>query len=297
MKVSDQHWLERLFPPRFSEEDFFTQVHQPEPLICEKMSLERAKRREELYNVAKAKLQEGHGLQRERSPSILMINEDKSNLEEKKMQKLKEERESIAESGETGGMSLERKRICSFKARVVQGAFRKCLFQLSFLKAELGELKAKCKKLVTESEQVKDELSYSRKAVLCKDAQLEQVQGQNVKKDATIEALRRDLHEKSENTRVLKAELQKAQEEILHLDLDKKDLQLELKKLKEQQDFERKLAVEKVKLCYDMEVRKIEKELEDAKRELSTAKSLDAKNAKALEVLKKHFFQAKTHRI
>ncbi|XP_062998154.1 coiled-coil domain-containing protein 160 [Elgaria multicarinata webbii] len=305
MESSDHHWLERLFPPHFSEEDFFRGAHQPEPLICEKLALERARRTAELYNMATAKLQADQWLQRKGSPSKLIINEHEPSLAGTKIKSKEEtERDSACcrstnlDAASEEGM-VKTKGHCIWNAKEF-AALRQQMkkehsgnlalkLQLSFLKAELVELKAKCKKLVTEFEQAQEELSHSRKERLCQAAQSEQIQRQCFEKDSKIEAFQRDLCEKSGSIRSLKKELQQAREEILRFDLQKKDLQQELEKLKEQRDFENKLATGKVKLHYDMKVRKIQKELEEAKRELSIEKALNTKNTKALEMLKKHF--------
>ncbi|XP_061455050.1 coiled-coil domain-containing protein 160-like [Rhineura floridana] len=140
--------------------------------------------------------------------------------------------------------------------------------QLALLKSELVELKAKCQKLVAGLEKAKQELSDWRAEAQCKAAQLEQVQRRGFERDAKVEALQRGLCEKSESLRSLKEELQEARGEVQRLELQKKELQQELKDLNQRREFENKLATEKVKLYYDVEIRKIQKEVEGVKREL-----------------------------
>ncbi|XP_054852880.1 coiled-coil domain-containing protein 160 [Eublepharis macularius] len=305
MESSNQHWVETLFSPHFSQEDFLNQTHQPKPLICEKLKLETASKMKELYSMAMTKFQEERKFHTKDSPSKLVKKHEPS-LVGTKINNLKEETEgdtacwgspnldvgsegSIAET--EGHCIWNAKEFATLREKMhkehLESIFLK--LQLSFLKTELLELKAKCKKLVAEFNQTKQQLSSSRKETLCKTAQLEQIQNQSCKKDFEIEALQQELYEKSACLRSLNADLQQARGEILHLNLQEKELQQEIKKLKEHQHFENKLSTEKVKLCCDAEIRKIRRELEDAKRELDAEKATHAQNVKALEMLKKHF--------
>ncbi|XP_060105539.1 coiled-coil domain-containing protein 160 [Heteronotia binoei] len=305
METSNQHWVETLFSPHFSQDDFLNQTHQPQPLICEKLNLERGGKMKELYNMEMTKFQEESRFHSKDFPSKLVKKHEPS-VAGTKINNSKEETGgdsacwgsanldagSEESTEETGGHCIwNAKEFAALRKEMhkehSESIFLK--FQLSFLKTELVRLKAKCKKLVAEFDQTKQELSISRKEALCKTAQLEQIQKQSFKKDAKFEALQQELHQKSESLRSLNADFQEARGEILHLNLQKKDLQEALKKLKEQHHFENKLSVEKVKQHYDAEIRKIQRELQDAKRELDEEKATNAQNAKALEMLKKHF--------
>lgn len=305
MESSNQHWVEMLFSPHFSEDDFLNQAHQPQPLICEKLNLEKASKMKELNNMAITKLQEESRFHGKDSPSKLVKKQEPS-LVETKINNSKEEtggdsacrgsanldagsEESIEETGghciwNAKEFAALRKEMCKEHS---ESRFLK--LQLSFLKTELVQLKTKCKNLVAEFDQTKQELSICRRETLCKTAQLEQIQKQSSQKDAKIEALQQELHQKSASLRSLNTDLQKAHGEILHLNLHRKDLQEELKKIKEQHHFENKLSAEKMKIHYDAEIKKIQRELQDAKRDLDAEKAINAQNAKALEMLKKHF--------
>ncbi|XP_053130038.1 coiled-coil domain-containing protein 160 isoform X2 [Hemicordylus capensis] len=305
MESPDQHWLEKLFPPRFSEEDFFSQVHQPEPLICEKLASERARRIKGLYNMAVTKFQEEKRPQRKESPSSLIIKRREAGLEGTKINISKEKTEadsawrttnldvgSEESIAETEGHCIWKAKECTALRREMHREHLGSLslkLQLPFLKAELAELKAQRQKLVAGFEEAKQELSQSRKEALCKAAQLEEIQKQSRNKDAKIEALERELLEKSGRVRSFSKELQQAREEILRLELHKKDLQWELEKLKEERGFENKLSIAKAKLQHDEEIKKIQRELEEANRALASERALNTKHAAALEMLKKHF--------
>ncbi|XP_077778807.1 coiled-coil domain-containing protein 160 [Podarcis muralis] len=266
MESSNQLWLERLFPPHFSKVDFFSGSHQPESLICEKFALERARRTEQIYNkTAKASFHEDQQFQRKGSPSKLLVSEQELNLWGRKREN---SRKGCYCGSEGKNISLK--------------------LQVSLLKAELVELKAKYKTLVAESEQAMQELSDYRTEAWCKTGWLEQIQRQRFERDSKIEVFKQGLLEKSDSIRSLKEELKQRRGEVTHLKLQKKDLQEELKEFRERQDFQNKLLTENMKLCHDMEMRKIQKELEDAKGELDAEKALNTKSAKDLEMLKIH---------
>ncbi|XP_015272870.1 PREDICTED: coiled-coil domain-containing protein 160 [Gekko japonicus] len=305
MESSDQHWVETLFSPHFSQDDFLNQVHQPQPLICEKLNLERASKMKEHYNMAMTKFQDKSGFHSEDSPSKLVKKHEPSLVGTKINNSKEETGEDSACWGsahldagseestqETGGHLIWNAKEFAALRKEMQKEYSESNFlklQLSFLKTEMVQLKAKCKKLLAEFNQTKQKLSSSRREILCKTAQLEQIQKESCKKDAKTEALQQELHQKSVSLRSLNADLREARGEILHLNLHRKDLQEELKMLKEQHHLENKLSAEKVKLHYDAEIRKIQRELQDAKRELDAEKATNAQNAKALEMLKKHF--------
>ncbi|XP_062820111.1 coiled-coil domain-containing protein 160 [Anolis carolinensis] len=290
-KNSAQHWLEGLFPPRFCGEDFF---HQPETLICEKMGLERKKRREEFFNKARKELQKD----REKSPFRVDLTKDNPKLEEKETSVLKERAGSISAShldAEPGEKVAEKEGRCLWNIKEL-AALREEMskehlenlslkHQLSFLKAELAEVQSKCKKIMPELKRAEEDLRQSREERFCMEVLLKHTERENLKRDSYIEALKQDLLGKSERIRSLTKELQEAKEEILHLDLGKK----EQKRLKEQQESETKLAMEKMKLFYDAEIRKMGKALEEAKREQKREKALSSKLRKDLEILKRHF--------
>lgn len=306
MDHSNQHWLEKLFTPHFSEEDFFNGTHQPEPLICEKLALVRARKREGLCNMLMSKFQEEKTLGRKELPSKLIVREQDPSLKGTKINISKEETEGDPACWDAANLDVgseerlaETEGLCIWTAKEC-AALRKEMhkeklgsislkLQLSFLKAELGKLKDQHTKLVAECEQTKQELSNSRKETLCKAVQLERIQRQSFQKDSETVSLKRELYEKSSSIRGLREELQQAREENLHLNLFWKDLQQQLEMLQNQRNFENELAVEKMKLLYETEIGKLQKELEDMRRELKTEKASSTKSTQQLQMLKKHF--------
>ncbi|KAM7160791.1 coiled-coil domain-containing protein 160 isoform 2-T2 [Macrochelys suwanniensis] len=305
MENKGEHWVEKLFSPHFSAQDFFSQAYQPESLMFEKLALARAKRVEEIYNRAIKKCQEGKRLERKECFSKLIVREYEPNIVGAKINISKKETEGDSACCGAGNLdvgteeSLKKTESSIWNAKEladlqqemhknhVEGVSLK--LQLSTLNAELVELKAKYKKIQVDFENAEQELLNSKKEVRCKNTQLQQIQKDSLKKDFELQDLKQHLHEKSANIRSLNEELLQARKEIQSLDLKNKDLQQEVKKLKQQHDLGNKASIEKVKLHYDLKIRNIQKELEAVKSELSDEKLLHAKNVKALEILRKHF--------
>nr|XP_006135365.1 coiled-coil domain-containing protein 160 isoform X2 [Pelodiscus sinensis] len=306
MENKDKHWVEKLFSPHFSVQDFFGHSDRPASLMFEKLALERAKRVEEIYNMAIKKIQEEKRLKRKECLSELIVREYEPNIVDAKINISKKETEGDSTSCGAGNLdvgaeeSLKKteghciwnaKELADLRQEMhknhVEGVSLK--LQLSSLNAELVELKAKYKKIQVDFENAEQELLNSKKEIRCKNTQLQLIQRDSLKKDVELQALKQHLHEKSANIRSLNEELLQARKEIQSLDLKNKDLQQEVKKLKQQHDLGNKASIEKVKLHYDLKIRNVQKELEAVKSELSDEKLLHAKNVKALEILRKHF--------
>ncbi|XP_074863548.1 coiled-coil domain-containing protein 160 [Carettochelys insculpta] len=306
MENKDKHWVEELFSPHFNAQDFFSQSYQPASLMFEKFSLERAKRVEEIYNMAIKKYQEEKRLRRKECLSKLIVQAYEPNIVGAKINISKKETEGTSASCGAGNLDVGTKESlkkteghCIWNAKELADLRQEMhknhmervslKLQLSSLNAELVELKAKCKKIQVDFENAEQEFLNSKKEVRCKITQLQLIQKDSLKKDVELQTLKQHLHEKSANIRSLNEELFQARKEIQSLALKNKDLQQEVKKLQQQHDLGNKASIEKVKLHCDLKIRKIQKELEAVKSELSDEKLLHAKNVKALEILRKHF--------
>ncbi|XP_014380148.2 coiled-coil domain-containing protein 160 [Alligator sinensis] len=306
LEEESKHWVEKLFAPHFTAQDFFSRVYQLESLMSEKLAFERAKRVEEIYNMAIIKFQEEKGLKRKESLSKLIVREAEPNLVGAKINISKEETEGDSACCGAGNLDVgteeslkETEGHCIWNAKEL-AALRQEMhknhlegvslkLQLSSLNAELGELTAKYKKIEMDFENAEQELLNLKKEVRCKTFQLEQIERDSLKKDLELQALKQDLHEKSAHIRSLNEELLQAREEIQNLELKNKDLQQEFMKLKQQQELGNKTTIEKVKMQYGVEIRKIKRELESVKIELSAERVSRTRSCKALERLRKHF--------
>jgi hypothetical protein len=83
-------------------------------------------------------------------------------------------------------------------------------------------------------------------------------------------------------------ELQQAKEIIHQLNLENRNLKEAVRKLKRQSELGNALLKEEMKLYYELEMEKIRVELDAIKNELRAEKTLQARNNRALELLRKH---------
>ncbi|XP_067404126.1 coiled-coil domain-containing protein 160 isoform X2 [Emydura macquarii macquarii] len=262
METKDKHWVEKLFSPHFSAQDFFSQAHQHESLSFEKLALERAKRVEEIYNMAIKEFQEEKRLKRKECLSKFIVREYEPNIVDAKINISKKETEGDSACCGAGNLdvgteeSLKKteghciwnaKELADLRQEMhknhVEGVSLK--LQLSSLNAELVDLKAKYKKIQVDFENAEQEFLNSKKEVRCKNAQLQHIRKDNLKKDFELQALKQHLRELSAHIRNLNEELLQAREEIQSLNLKNKDLQEEVKKLKQQHDLGNKISIEK----------------------------------------------------
>ncbi|XP_006881941.1 PREDICTED: coiled-coil domain-containing protein 160 [Elephantulus edwardii] len=161
--------------------------------------------------------------------------------------------------------------------------------RLNLLNAELEELNKKCKKIEEEFESAEKELLDSKRDVSPKIQNVRERGVDTSKKYCELQALRNDLSKKATNVKNLTKELQQAKEVIHKLNLENRDLKETIKKLKQQMEVGTALIKDEMKLCYDLEMEKIRDELDAIKSELRIEKTLQARNNRALELLRKHF--------
>ena len=161
--------------------------------------------------------------------------------------------------------------------------------RLNLLNEELEVLDLKCRKIEEEFESAEKELLNSKKEVSTKPLNFQEPGVETSKKDWELQALRNDLSEKATNVKNLTEELQQAKEVIHKLSLENKDLKEAVRKLKRQTEVGNAFLKEEMKLYYELEMEKIHGELNAIKNELRTEKSLQARNNRALELLRKHF--------
>lgn len=140
-----------------------------------------------------------------------------------------------------------------------------------------------------EFENAEKELLNSKKGVSAKPLNFQEAGVETSKKDWELQALRNDLSEKTTNVKNLTEELEQAKEVIRKLSLENKDLKEAVRKLKRQTEVGHALLKEEMKLYYELEMEKVRGELNAIKNELRAEKTLQARNNRALELLRKHF--------
>uniref|UniRef100_A0A7M4EKC0 Coiled-coil domain containing 160 n=1 Tax=Crocodylus porosus TaxID=8502 RepID=A0A7M4EKC0_CROPO len=217
------HWVEKLFSPHFTAQDFFTRAY-------------RAKRVEEIYSTAIIKFQEETGLKRKKCLSKLIVREAEPNLVGAKINISKEETEGDSACCGAGNLDVGTEE----SLKETEGH---CIWNAK----ELAALRQEMHKNHLEGVSLKLQLS-SLNARL-RELTLEQIERDSLKNDLELQALKQDLHEKSAHVRSLNEELLQAREEIQNLELKNKDLQQEFKKLKQQQEkIKRELESVKIEL-------------------------------------------------
>ncbi|KAL4695123.1 hypothetical protein H8959_000218 [Pygathrix nigripes] len=160
---------------------------------------------------------------------------------------------------------------------------------LNILNEELEELNMKCRKIEEEFENAEKELLYYRKEIFTKPLNFQETETDASKSDYEVQALRNDLSEKATNVENLSEQLQQAKEVIHKLNLENRDLKEAVRNLKHQTEFGNVLLKEEMKSYYELEMAKIRGELSAVKNELRTEKTLQARNNRALELLRKYY--------
>ncbi|XP_011382165.1 coiled-coil domain-containing protein 160 [Pteropus medius] len=305
MDARRKHWKENMFAPFFSAQDVLNKASQPQS-SPEQMILDKVKRMEGIYNLSSRKLQKENKFKRKEFVSQLSEKEQEPNLGEGKMNISKNEADTNSASCESSNVDVATeesfnstedhsiwttKKLLTLpqedKKKFTKGMSPK--LRLNLLNEELEELNMKCRKIEEEFENAEKELLNAKKEVSAKPLNFQETGMETSKKDWELQALRNDLSEKAINVKNLTEELQQAKEVIHKLSLENRDLKEAVRRLKRQTEVGTALLKEEMKLYYELEMEKIHGELDVIKNELRSEKTLQARNNKALELLRKHF--------
>ncbi|XP_004474371.1 coiled-coil domain-containing protein 160 [Dasypus novemcinctus] len=306
MDARRKHWKKNMFTPSVSTQDFLSQASQSET-SSEQTTSDKTRRIEEICNLSSRKFQEKNKYKRKEYISQLNENEQEPKLRERKINISKNEADTNPASCEASNLDVAAKE--SFKStengsawstkelptlcrrdtrkKITEGMSPK--LRLNLLNAELEELNMKCKRIEEEFESAEKELLNSKKDVSIKPLNFQETGLDTSKNDQELQALRNDLSEKATNVKNLTEELQQAKEVIHKLNLENRDLKETVRKLKRQTEVGNALLKEEMKLYYELEMEKIRGELDAIKNELRAEKTLQARNNRALELLRKHF--------
>lgn len=302
--VRRKNWKENMFAPSFSAHDVLDEVLQPEPLP-EQVILRKAKRMEENYDIFR-KFKEENDIQRKEFISQLNEKEQEPNLRERKMNISKNEADTNSASCESCNLDVitedsfnSAEDECIWDIREYPSLWRQDNKQkyteeksqnvsLNILNEELEELNMKCKKIEQEFENAEKNLLNAKKEVAPKALKFQETGAKTLKKNWEHESLRNDLSEKATDVKNLTEELQQAKEVIHKLSLENRDLKEVVRKFKHQIEVGNALQKEEIKLYYELEVEKIRGELNNIKNELRIEKTMQARNNRVLELLRKH---------
>ncbi|XP_006944076.1 coiled-coil domain-containing protein 160 [Felis catus] len=306
MDARRKHWKENMFAPFFSAQDVLDEDSQPES-SSEQMTLDKANRIEGIYNLSSRKFQEENKFKRKEFISQRNEKEQEPNLRGRKVNISKNEADTNSVSCESSSLDVvTEERVISMehhstwttkelptlpwhdtKKKFTEGMSPK--LRLNLLNEELEELNMKCRKIEEEFENAEKELLNSKKEVCAKSLNFQDTGTEASKKDWELQALRNDLSERATNVQNLTEELQQAKEVIHRLSRENRDLKEAIRKLKRQTEIGNALLKEEMKLYYELEMEKIRGELDAIKNELRAEKTLQARNNRALELLRKHF--------
>ncbi|XP_077002679.1 coiled-coil domain-containing protein 160 [Tamandua tetradactyla] len=306
MDTRRKHWKKNMFTPCVSSQDLLRQASQSES-SSEQITSDKTRRMEEIFNLSSRKFQEKNKYKRKDYISQRNEKEQEPKLRGRKINISKNEADTNPASCEATNLDVATEE--SFKStenssawstkelptprrrdtrkKITQGMSPK--LRLNLLNAELEELNMKCKRIEEEFENAEKELLNSKKEVSTKPLNFQETGMDASKNDQELQALRNDLSEKATNVKNLTEELQQAKEVIQKLNLENKDLKETIRKLKRQTEVGNVLLKEEMKLYYELEMEKIRGELDAIKNELRAEKTLQARNNRALELLREHF--------
>ncbi|XP_069468928.1 coiled-coil domain-containing protein 160 isoform X1 [Ambystoma mexicanum] len=302
--AKEEHWVERLFSPHYSVQDFFDEPCQTESLSSEKQCMERAKRVEKIYNLTTKKIQEEEKRKRKDYISKQIVHESRpkpsgKDADNKNVKTIYRGTPLYSGDSNFGSGTEDHEDTCIWTAKelaVLQREMSKKgrevesqRIQLISLNAEIAELKGKLKKTEEAYEKAERDLVLSNRKTTCYAISMQQLEKENFKKDLELQVVREELKEKSKTISSLNKDLQKAKMDIQSLVLQNKDYQKQAIELKQQQEIRNLAFKEKEKLQYRLHLKKMNQEIEAIREEMNHEKLQHARNLGALDLLRKHF--------
>uniref|UniRef100_A0A8C5WC31 Uncharacterized protein n=1 Tax=Leptobrachium leishanense TaxID=445787 RepID=A0A8C5WC31_9ANUR len=309
MQDNKKHWVEELFSPHFTADDFLYQTFEPDQLASEKLAEKRAKTVEAIYHSVLQKTHEEEKVKRKAFLSDIIVRDYELSPPEEMRVLHDPATEQYGACRSCGKVNLSSSanndnrciwdgndlNILRHEINRSQAENARLKIHLDAGNHEASELKEKNSKTVQELEDVKASLSVSKREDKCKNVLITQLQRNLPKKDAAIQGLRKDLHGKCVEANGLHKHLAEAKEEIQGLQLKNKDLERELTNLKRRQELTIATLEEKLKLKYHLEICKLHREIQTAKDETTSEKLQHARDLNALDLLRKHFSALSTN--
>lgn len=299
----EEHWVERLFSPQFTVEDFFEPPGEDTPTF-QKRTKERAKKVERIYNLATKKIQEEEKRKRKDYISKMIVHGSEPKLHEKdpdskNIATVSKSTSLYSGDSNFGSGTEDCEDVCIWKSNdlaTLRQEMRKKHYesntqkiQLMNLNSEIVELKTKLKKTEEAYENVQRASSLSKRKSQCYALHVHQLEKDSLNKDLELQAVKEELKEKSKIVSNLIRDLHKAKIEIQSLVLQNKALQKQSIQLKQQQEIRNVAFIEKEKLQYSLHLKKLHQEMETIREEMNREKLLHARNLSALDLLRKHF--------
>ncbi|KAJ1198391.1 hypothetical protein NDU88_002232 [Pleurodeles waltl] len=271
MMANEEHWVERLLSPHITAQEFSSHPCQSGSFLWEK-----AKRVGEIYNISKFKNEQKQKITQNVAKQAGGEHQRKCSVKVSVCKKLsKAGGDTVASLGEAYLLSGIEENTNLFISKPKE---RECVprethkhceeeslkMQLFALKTEISQLKAKLQKRESDFENVQRELLESKRKASCYAIYIEQIE-QSAKKDATIESLQEELHEKSKTVSSLNKELYMEKKASADLILLNKRLQQQLHELKQRNDLKGLRFTETVKTQYNSQLKKLTNKVEAVK--------------------------------
>ncbi|XP_051878508.1 coiled-coil domain-containing protein 160 [Pristis pectinata] len=292
--MEKQHWLQELFPPRFSAEDLFVRDNSQVLLLSERFAASRAKRIECIYQQEIKYFQEQKKTKRKAHIKGLIVHEVnpvKDQIGQNHLQLHKSDNSCKTPTHRMEEQCIrsagEQKVSCQTTCQDMEQCKMKA--QLALAHSQMAELKANCKELAKSLEMKGTELCKAQQEL--QDKALKHIH--NVQeicaKDLQIQGLREDLWNELMNASKLRSEVHRARLEAQELQLGKERLLSSLEQQALQYQLEKTVLVEKIKEQSVIELKKLQMELDVVKAELRAEKHQHVRSKKDLELLRKHF--------
>ncbi|KAM4021336.1 coiled-coil domain-containing protein 160 [Anomaloglossus baeobatrachus] len=301
MENNTKHWVEELFTPHFSAEDFLRESLEPELLLSEKLAKERAMKIETIYKAAVCEFQEKDKKKKRELLSKMIIHEpcvqDQSVTAQHATCRacLKADNACDTASNSSGHCLWSEKELNLLRAEMNKKHSEGARFnlQLRACKLEISELKAKQKETEKKLEALKVALAASKRENECKRVLINQLKKDGEKREADLQSLRKDVHKKHATVQGLTTSMSKAREEAYHLQLQNTDLQQELDTLRQQHKLKILIVSEKTKHEYDAQIKKLLREIETLKEERQLVRHQHDQDVAELNLLRRLYIHEK----
>ncbi|XP_023416390.1 coiled-coil domain-containing protein 160-like [Cavia porcellus] len=301
MDARRKQWKENMFAPFFSAKDVLEEASQPES-SSEQIAIDKSRRMGEINHFSSRKFQEKNKFKRKEYIS----QQNERDLKGRRINLSKNEADTNSSSCDSFTLNVGceenfnrtqdpssrfKRELPSFPQRDLRKKLTKEMspkIRLNFLNEELEELNMKCRKIEKEFENAEKELLNSKKEVLATSQHFQEIGTDTLKKDREVQSLKHDLSEKAVNVKNLTEELLQAKKLIHKLSLENRDLKEAVRKLKHQTELGNAHLRTDVKSYYELEMETIRNELDTIKNELRSEKNLQARNTRALGLLRKY---------
>ncbi|XP_072519446.1 coiled-coil domain-containing protein 160 homolog [Salminus brasiliensis] len=289
------HWVEKLFPPRFTFQDLFEgKCHSTEePRISPALRSDKPDLRRQIYVDVLRQVQEKEEKTR-RSNLTKRISRGEQSVGDVQNQDSCEKK--LTPGGPMGDSEGE---TCIWN----EGDISKLRADLTELQRDRWRLRERLRsseeRLKSEGEERKrlrelleereEQLGCSRKETMRHALVVKSLKMEVHQKDMQLQKFNMQRQEKAEEAEALRAELRRARDGCRQIKQECSDLAWELERVNEQQKMEGARQAEEARLEHQAAVVRLQKELEEARAELRTERESHSQTLTALDLLRRHF--------